>query len=267
MADGHVVTFDVETSNWKLNSRKTTILGTQHANLQPIPRGDGLFNVFATCEHPSLIYGSEGRMVYSAVTAENASCVCPFDSEAYPGAIAIAISDELKIALVDEERTTHVQTLPIGETVRRIAYSPNLKSFGLGTIRRSVVKNREIVRSHFKLADEVVFQELDSFELNEDEIVESVARADLTDGTTEPTERFIVGTAYIDAEEPDAVRGRILIFEVTDDRLLRLLIERQVKGACRALGIMGNKIVAALVKTVSQFPTHARGPRLSKPRL
>ena len=249
-ADGNVVTFSFDVSDFSLSSKSSIVLGTEQANFKALPRGDGLYNVFATCEHPSLIYGSEGRIIYSSVTAEKATCVCSFDSEAYPDAIAIASSEDLKIALVDTERTTHVQTLPIGETVRRIAYSTNLKVFGLGTIKRTLKAGVEVVQSHFKLADEVVFEELDTYELNEDELVESVIRADLKEGSQKAIERFVVGTAYLD-DGNESVRGRIMVFEVTQNRTLRVVTEIAVKGACRALAIVEGKIVAALIKTVS----------------
>ena len=253
MADGNVVTLSYDSTKAAVFDRSSTVLGTQQANFKAIPREDNLYNVFAMCEHPSLIYGSEGRIVYSAVTAEKASCICPFDSQAYPGAIAIATAEDLKIALVDSQRTTHVQTLPVGETVRRLAYSTRLKAFGLGTIKRTLKDGVEIVQSHFKLADEVVFGELDTYDLNEDELVESVVRADMDDAVEGSAERFIVGTAYLEDDHPDSIRGRIIIFEVTQDRMLRVVTEVAVKGFCRALAMMNGKIVAALVKTVSWF--------------
>ena len=250
MANGEVITFSTNLSNFSLSSKKVTVLGTQQANFRALPRSDGLSNVFATCEHPSLIYGSEGRIVYSAVTAEKASCVCSFDSEAYPGAIAIATPEDVRIALVDTERTTHVQTLLVGDTVRRLAYSPKLKAFGIGTIQRSVRQSQEVIRSHFKLADEVLFKELDTYALNEEELVESVIRADIREDSGELVERFIVGTAYLDDEEPDSIRGRIIVFAVTSERTLKVITELPVRGACRALGAISGSIVAALVKTV-----------------
>lgn len=257
MANGEVITFSVNLANFALSAKKLTVLGTQQANFKALPRSDGLTNVFATCEHPSLIYGSEGRIVFSAVTAEKASCICSFDSEAYPGAIAIATSEDVRIALVDTERTTHVQTLPVAETVRRIAYSPKLRAFGLGTISRTLRHSQEVVRSHFKLADEVLFENLDSYPLNEEELVESVIRADIREDSGDLVERFVVGTAYLDDEEPDSIRGRIIIFAVTSERKLKVITELPVKGACRALGVISGKIVAALVKTVRVPPAIA----------
>ena len=253
LGDGNVITYSIDTCDYTYTNRKSIVLGTQQANFQALPRGGGLFNVFATCEHPSLIYGAEGRLVYSAVTAEKATCICSFDSEAYPGAIAIATPEDLKIAIVDRERTTHVQTLSVEETVRRTAYSSKLKAFGLGTIRRTLKDGVEIVQSHFKLADEVVFKELDTYALNEDELVESVVRVDLKENSRKPVERFVVGTAYLDDERPESIRGRIIVFDVTQDRLLKVVTQLAVKGACRALGALDGKIVAALVKTVRWF--------------
>jgi len=258
LADGNVVTYTLQSQDKLFSARKSIVLGTQQANFTSLPRDDGLENVLAICEHPSLIYGSEGRMVYAAVTAEDATCVCAFNSSAFPGAIAIATADtgELKLAVVDEERTTHVETLPVHETVRRIAYSASLKAFGLGTIKRTLKAGVEEVQSHFKLVDEVVFQELDTYPLNEDELVECVIRCELDDGSGGLAERFVVGTAYLDdddqgqSDQAQKPRGRILVLEVTESRQLKLVTEQALKGACRCLSICRGDIVAALIKTV-----------------
>ena len=253
MANGEVITFSVNMDNMKLSSRKAIVLGTQQANFKSLPRSDGLSNVFATCEHPSLIYGSEGRIVFSAVNADKATTVCSFHSEMYPGAIAVASPEDVKIAQIDTERTTNVNSLPVGQTVRRLAYSPKLKAFGLGTIHRSLRETEEIVKSYFKLADEVMFEILDTYPLYEEELVESVTRADIREDSGEYLERFMVGTAFLEDEQDEAVRGRILVFAVTTERSLKLVTEQPVKGACRVLGCINGNIVAALVKTV-RFP-------------
>lgn len=122
MADGSVITFSINPIDYSLTSMSNLILGSEQPKFKKLPRGDGLYNVFATCENPSLIYGSEGRIIYSAVNSEGASRVCHFHSEAYPEAIAVATPHDLKIALVDKERTTQIQTLSIGATLRRVAY-------------------------------------------------------------------------------------------------------------------------------------------------
>ncbi|KAL8719275.1 MAG: hypothetical protein Q9225_003705 [Loekoesia sp. 1 TL-2023] len=263
MANGEVVTFAMNTTSHVLSSRKATILGTQGATFKILPRSEDLFNVFAICEHSSLIYGSEGRILYAAVTAEEASCVCPFDSEAYPSAIAIATPQDLRIALVDTERTTHVQTLKFNMTVRRVAYSPKQKAFGIGTISRELQDGYELIKSHFELADEVMFKKLDSVPLRDDELVESCIRADLRDGSSgEFVERFVVGTSYMDLDGGDYVRGRIIVMAVTPERKLKHVGEISTLGACRALDVIDGNIVAALVKTVVIYALNS--PNLTK---
>jgi len=258
MADGNVITFAFDSSSNELTGKKSIILGTREATFRALPRGNGLFNVFATCEHPSLIYSSEGRLVYSAVTAEKATVVCPFDSEAYPGSVAMATSDDLRIALVDTERTTHVQTLKVDETVRRIAYSPPLKAFGLGTIKRILKNGEEIMLSHLKLVDEIQFKELDTYALNEEELIECVMRCELADGSGGLAERFVIGTAYLDDQNTTAERGRILILEVTPERVFKLVTEIAIKGGCRCLAMCEDKIVAALIKTIVVYDVEFR---------
>lgn len=256
MADGSVITFSLDPTDLSMTGMNKLILGSEQPTFKKLPRGDGLFNVFATCENPSLIYGSEGRIIYSAVNSEGASRICHLNAEAYPESIAVATARELKIALVDKERTTQIQTLPMGSTVRRVAYSPSEKAFGLGTIDRKLEDGVEIVKSHFVLADEIMFRRLDALELGRDELVESVLRAEFPAGKDETgkdvaKDRFIVGTAYLDEEKEGSIRGRILVLEVDHGRKLTQVAELPVMGACRALAIMGDRIVAALVKTVS----------------
>lgn len=256
MADGSVITFSLDPKDLSMTGVNKLILGSEQPTFKKLPRGDGLFNVFATCENPSLIYGSEGRIIYSAVNSEGASRICHLNAEAYPESIAVATARELKIALVDKERTTQIQTLPMGSTVRRVAYSPSERAFGLGTIDRKLEDGVEIVKSHFVLADEIMFRRLDALQLGQDELVESVIRAEFPAGKDETgkdatKDRFVVGTAYLDEEKEGSIRGRILVLEVDHGRKLTQVAELPVMGACRALAIMGDRIVAALVKTVS----------------
>ncbi|KAF4537245.1 UV-damaged DNA binding [Lasiodiplodia theobromae] len=214
-----------------------------------IATADGNVVTFAMDPSTFALSGRKRRLVYSAVTAEKATCVCPFNAEAYPRSIAIAASGELHLAVVDEERRTHVQTLHVNET-------------------RVLRDREEVVQGHFRLADEVVFKELHSFEMNEYEIVECAIRAELDDGDGGVAERFIVGTSnLIDEEDSGSTRGRILVFEVTEDRQLKVIAEMSTKGACRCLAMIDGKIVAGLIKTVVvysfEYPT-ASTPLLVK---
>jgi DNA damage-binding protein 1 len=263
MEDGIVLTFNVDKSDYSLSGRKSVVLGTQQARFHVLPRDDGLYNVFATCEHPSLIYGSEGRIVYSAVTAQDAVCVCSFDSQAFPNSIVVATSNQLKISQIDTERRTHVSTLPMGETIRRIAYSPAERLFGIGTIKRALFKGEEIVTCSFSLVEDVKLGGIgEPYVLGEEygaELIECVIRADLpiNHGDFLPAERFIVGTSLIDEEnnyiQESDVRGRIMVFAVDSNKTPHLVGQILLKGACRKLAVLNGQIIAALTKTVVIF--------------
>ncbi|KAL4946814.1 hypothetical protein BDV06DRAFT_704 [Aspergillus oleicola] len=267
MADGSVITYNYNFSDHSLSGMNKLILGSEQPTFKKLPRGQGLYNVFATCENPSLIYGSEGRIIYSAVNSEGATRICHFNSEAYPEATAVATAQELKIGLVDKERTTQIQTLPMKATVRRVAYSPSEKAFGLGTIERKLVNGEEIVKSQFVLADEILFRHLDAFDFQQDEIVESVIRAESPDSKDgDAKDRFIVGSASL-TDDNNLFRGCIRVFEVDNGRKLAKVAEHNTRGACRALAMMGDKIVAALVKTVVVFRVAQKSGGLKLERL
>jgi DNA damage-binding protein 1 len=263
MEDGIVLTFNVDKSNYTLSGRKSVVLGTQQAQFHVLPSEDGLFNVFATCEHPSLIYGSEGRIVYSAVTAQDATCVCSFDSEAFPNSIVVATSNQLKISQIDTERRTHVSTLAMGETIRRIAYSPAERSFGIGRIKREIFKGEEILTCSFSLVEDVKLGSMgEPYILGQEhgaELIECLIRADLPTkhGAFLPAERFIVGTSLIDEDSEfhrnKDVRGRILVFRVDSNKTPHLVGQIPLKGACRKLAVLNGQIIAALTKTVVIF--------------
>lgn len=257
LEDGNIVTFNVSADPLSLSRRKTVTLGSSPARLHVLPEADGTCRVFATTDHASLIYSSERRIIYSATTADDATHVVPFDSAAFPNSIVLSTDSHLRICHIDKERLTHVKALPIHETVRRVAYSPLLKAFGLGCIKKELVDNEEVITSSIKLVDEVVFQEPGSpYVLDAStslEMVECVIRAELPDSTGGKAERFIVGTSFIvddEIGEAGETRGRILVLGVDDERQLYPIVSHNLKGACRCVSIMGHHIVAGLAKTV-----------------
>ncbi|CAK7211264.1 hypothetical protein SBRCBS47491_001064 [Sporothrix bragantina] len=257
MDDGTVVTFSVNMSDRTLHSKKSIGLGTRHANLHLLPQLNGTYNIFATTEHPSLIYGSEGRIVYAAVTAQDANVVCPFDSEAFPDAIVVASHSSIKLARPDTQKQTHVQTIRMGETIRRIAYSPAEKVFALGCINVEIVRGMEVPSCSVKLVDEILFRPVGTaLQLNNErgELVESVVRAELLDSQGSLAERFLVGTSYIPAdqgtEDEENSMGRLLVIGIDSERNPYIVSAHRMRGPIRRLAVLDGKIVIGLSKTV-----------------
>ncbi|OAP64952.1 hypothetical protein AYL99_00924 [Fonsecaea erecta] len=268
MADGTVLSYSVDPLKSALSGMTRILLGTEPVFFKQLPkdRRSGLFNIFASCEQPSLIYSSEGRIIYSAVNTDSASRVCSFNSEAYPEAIAIATPSELKLALIGTERTTQVQTLPIHETVRCLTYEPKAKIFAMGCVTRDIEDGEEVTMSSVKIADEVSFRELDAIELGNNELVECVVSTGSFETETESRtygEMFVVGTSFIEEKESvEWPRGRILVYEVNKENKLMEVTQLQVKAACKSLAMCDGKLVAGLMKTIVLYgfvPSSTRG--------
>ncbi|KAK2624485.1 hypothetical protein QTJ16_006435 [Diplocarpon rosae] len=258
MEDGVVLTFNVDRSTYCLSGRKSIVLGSEPAELHILPREGGLNNVLATCEHPSLIYGSEGQVVYSAVTAEDAQCACAFNSEAFPASVVVATNTCLKISQIDTERRTHVRTVHVGKTVRRIAYSPAERAFGIGCIERTLEDGEEKTTSTFALVEDVKFaqvgHEYHFQDKNGTELIECIIRTELPDSHGEPAERFIIGTSFLD-DYPDEAndRGRILVFGIDPKKNPYIVSSLTLKCACRRVAMLNGKIVAILTKTIVMY--------------
>ncbi|KAI5281866.1 hypothetical protein KEM54_003100 [Ascosphaera aggregata] len=259
MADGSVFSLSFNVTDYTLIKLSRILLSSEPASFKKLPRADGTYNVFAACEQSSLIYASEGRIIYSAVDCEPGTRICHFNTETYPGSIAVATPSKLKIAVVDSERMTQVHTLSVGETVYRTAYSQAERAFVLGTIKRDLQDGAEVVTSHFVLADEILFRKLNVYDLNPDELVSSVISFSLiigqdASGKDIVKDIFAIGTAYAGVVDSADVSGRIILFEITENRELDVLHELPLRGACRALAFMeDNKLVAALIKSVVVF--------------
>ncbi|KAI9052890.1 hypothetical protein LZ554_003162 [Drepanopeziza brunnea f. sp. 'monogermtubi'] len=258
MEDGVVLTFNVDKSTFSLSGRKSLVLGTEHAKFHLLPREGGMNNVLATCEHPTLIYASEGRIVYSAVTADDAKCACPFNSEEYPGSLVVATQRSLKISKIDDRRQTHVRTVHIGKTVRRIAYSGAERAFGIGCIERTMEDKEEKYTSTFSLVEDVKFAEVGNpvplDDENGTELIEYIIRAEVLNAREDPAERFIVGTSFLDEESADPnIKGRILVFGIDPKKNPYLVASLNLKCACRRVAMLDGKIVAVLNKTVVMF--------------
>lgn len=267
MGDGTLFTFSISEENYTLSHKKSIILGTQSVYFQPIPLGGGLVNVFATCDHPSLIYGLEGRIAYSAVTADRTTHVTPFNAQGFPNSVAVATEEDLKLAVLDFTRSTHVRDLPTGDVVRRVAHSKSRNIFGVLTINlyQDMITGDEEFKCHVRVVDSITFTMIDSYELQETELIESIVCANLSNGDNTFSERFIVGTGFQEESKDETTRGRILVFELSDDRKLKLAAELSVRGSCKGLEMVDGKIVAALNRTVQIYSWES--PLSLKPKI
>ncbi|KAF9098142.1 DNA damage-binding protein 1a [Mortierella sp. AD031] len=271
LGDGHLLTFALDATLSSLPTPKKISLGTQPIMLRQIssaPTETGMAavptgttegtsdHVFACSDRPTVIYSSNRKILYSNVNLKQVATVASFNCEAFPNALAIVGSDEegvLRIGSIDEFQELHVQTVPVHETARRIAYLASRKCFGVLTIQivsqepetvgttRIVACDEEEV-GFVRLYDDQTFDVVDSFELQRDESPQSITTVTFAG---DPTSYIAVGTAD-SISEGVPTKGRILILEVTETSQLKLVTEVEVKGGVMAIKEFQGKLLCGI---------------------
>lgn len=83
LGDGHLLSFQLNTSTGALADRKKVSLGTQPISLRTFCSKDTT-HVFAASDRPTVIYSSNKKILYSNVNLKEVSHMCPFNTAAFP---------------------------------------------------------------------------------------------------------------------------------------------------------------------------------------
>ena len=254
MTNGRVVTFALDSSNHTLYNYKRTTLGSWPATLTALPRRDGLFNVLVSCDTPTLIHGYDRRLIYSALPAEKAIIVCSFHSQAFPGGVAIATTQDLRISLLDEQRSTHTHTLPLQRTARRMAYAPDLKAFGVCTVFRTVFADAELMHSALTLVSEVSFREIAQYSFAVNELVESVIYQAPDPSRNASRGCFFVAITDL-ATPSNAAKGRVVLFYFSRESKLEPFKSIPFDGSVPRLAMIRDVLAVATTQIVDTYLT------------
>ncbi|KAF9175846.1 DNA damage-binding protein 1a, partial [Mortierella sp. AD010] len=263
LGDGQLLTFVLDAALSTLPTPKRISLGTQPIMLRRISSGQGKGetggtsnHVFACSDRPTVIYSSNRKLLYSNVNLKQVATVASFNCEVFPGALAIVGSDEeavLRIGSIDEFQELHVQTFPINESARRIAYLASRKCFGVISIKvvndepesvgNSMIETSEEQELGFvRLHDDQTFDLLHTYELQREEAPQCIAAVTFAG---DPTSYIAVGTAESESDNMPA-KGRILILEVTENSQLKLVTELEVKGGVMAIKEFQGKLLCGV---------------------
>ncbi|KAI1295060.1 DNA damage-binding protein 1a [Mortierella claussenii] len=265
LGDGQLLTFMLDAALSTLPTPKRISLGTQPIMLRQISSGkeestgnatSKSSHVFACSDRPTVIYSSNRKLLFSNVNLKQVATVAPFNCEVFPNALAIVGSDEegvLRIGSIDEFQELHVQTFPIHESPRRIAYVPSRKCFGVLSIRivseePEVVGSSRIVTSDeeeigfVRLHDDQTFDLLHTYELQREEAPQCISAVTFAG---DPTSYIAVGTAD-SVSEGIPTKGRILILEVTESSQLKLVTELDVKGGVMSIKEFQGKLLCGV---------------------
>ena len=258
--DGGLCAFRVQTSPGAAGALdlreapKTVSLGARPVTLRAF-RNRGARHVFAGSDRPTVIYGNNGKLVFSNVNVPDVAHASPFDCAAFPDSLALCSDADLVIGGVDDIQKLHVRAVPLGEQPRRIAHQPATKTFAVLTQRESVDGPR-IRDEHFvRLLDAETFETKHSYPLLPEENDGAVVSCRFAD---DDAPYYAVGTAFTAPEEVEPSRGRVLVFKVVRDELV-LVAEKEVKGAVYNLNAFNGKLLAGVNSKVQLFRWVARG--------
>ncbi|KAK9358448.1 CPSF A subunit region-domain-containing protein [Lipomyces starkeyi] len=247
MADGTLHSYHLGPStamDGELTEQKITILGTQPVSLYSLKN-----SIFAVSSHPSMIYGHAKKITISSVNlqAPTAIAVCKHTSIAEdPDAsdvLIFATDDKITYGVIDQLMSTHVQTLELRETARRLTImSPAAGVIGLITLKTELdsYSGDEIINCFVKIVDSSLFEVVDSYALQENEMAESI-----TSGFYDGTEYLVVGTGFA-ADREEYTKGRVLVFEITPEKRLSLVLQNELHGGIYAMCEVNGNLVCAV---------------------
>lgn len=240
LGDGSMFYFTLNKNDGSLSDKKKVTLGTQPTILKTF-RSLSTTNVFACSDRPTVIYSSNHKLVFSNVNLKEVNHMCSLNAEAYPDSLALATKNSVILGTIDEIQKLHIRTVPLGEAPRRIAYQESSQTFGVVTMRMDIqeaaglmpsrpsastqtqnvtsssnvgslpkpgagssVSNvefgQEVEIHNLLIIDQNTFEVLHAHQFNQAEYALSLMSAKLGD---DPNTYFVVGTALVNAEEPD----------------------------------------------------------------
>lgn len=290
LGDGSLFYFNLNPNTGTLTDRKKVTLGTQPTVLKTF-KSSATTNVFACSDRPTVIYSSNHKLVFSNVNLKEVNHMCPLNSEAYPDSLALANDNTLLIGTIDEIQKLHIRTVPLGESPRRIAYQESTQTFGVITMRHDILENdgpvpvrqsasttaqnttysstmasvvkpgnslstnaSEQVGQEYEvfsllIVDQHTFEVLHAHQFMVNEYVLSIVSTKLAD---DPNVYYIVGTCFVNPDEPEPKLGRIVIFFWNEGRLQQVA-EKEIKGAPYTLCEFNGKLLASINSTVRLF--------------
>ncbi|TPX39150.1 hypothetical protein SeLEV6574_g07407 [Synchytrium endobioticum] len=251
LGDGTLYNYIMDSATGTLRDKRKISLGTQPVSLRPFRGADGRNHIFAASDRPTVIYSNNQKLLYSNVNLKEVIHMTPFNLAAAPNALALATPDKLRIGTVDEVQKLHIRTIPLGEFARRITHENSHRVFGILTTRIEVDDGgMEAERSFLKILDDQTFDLIDTFELQQFEMPESIT---IVSFINDPQPTFAVGTAFAVPTEAEPSRGRILLFRLTSARRLSLIAATEIPGSAYSIVSLQERLVASVNSRIIVF--------------
>ncbi|KAJ3326837.1 DNA damage-binding protein 1a, partial [Blyttiomyces sp. JEL0837] len=249
MGDGYLISFVFDGHD--LRDRKKISLGSQPFSLIPFVK-DGENHVFAASDRPAIIYGSaKHKIMYASVNMKDVVHVSSFRVASSPNALAFATQEGLKLGVVDDIQKLHVRTIPINESPRRLVHDSRNRCICVLTSHVADDGDEEEA-SFLRIFDDDSYELLASHRMDANEYASSITIVTLSESKS----YIAVGTAIALPTEEEPMRGRILLFEITDQadkRDLAFVAEKTVGGCVYSMVSANGDIIAGVNSKVQVF--------------
>lgn len=277
--DGALIYYVFDIKSGTHGEAKKSSVGTRPPSLHRV-RNKNSQHLFVCSDRPVIIFSSSKKLVFSNVNVKVVNTVCSLSSSAYRDCLVISDGAAMVFGTVDDIQKIHVRSIPMGESVVRIAHQKSTGTYGvcsarveskedrvyasknaaafsksgpkLTATRNDMVDIRPRETGSFMVLDQNTFQVLHSHEFGPYEAALSCISGQLG---KDPNTYYIVGTGLIYPDETETKNGRIVIFEVDnlDRTKLRLVSDIGIRGGPLAIRILNGKLVAGINSTVRMF--------------
>lgn len=292
LGDGSVFYFQLDPITAKLSNCKKVTLGTYETILRPF-KSKSTTSIFACSDRPTVIYSSNNKLVFSNVNLKEVNYMCPIDTQCYSDSLALVSDSDLLFGTIDEIQKLHIKTIPLNESPVKIAHQLSTLTFGLlstridaadtdglrplrpsastlahskslatamssGTTKPvvSVSDLLELETSNLLIINQHTFEILHSHQFMPTEQAVSILSARLGE---ENEEYFVVGTAFVTPDEPEAKQGRVIVFKWSQESSLQQVAELSIKGCPYCLcEFENNKFLAGINASVNLIELNSR---------
>lgn len=290
LGDGSVYYFNIDPTSGRLSNCKKVTLGTYETTLKPF-KSQSTTSIFACSDRPTVIYSSNNKLVFSNVNLKEVNHICSLDTSYYSDSLALVSDSDIVFGTIDEIQKLHIRTIPLHESPIRIAYQQSTSTFGLLTSRRdyhdhtrpprqsastkahsksyalnmvnstrppciNASETNEIETTSLLIIDQHTFEVLHAHQFMPSESAYSILSAYIGEGDDE---YFIVGTAFVNHDEPEPKQGRLVVYKwFSDSSTLQQVAELTVKGCPYSLCDYDRKFLAGINASVNLVELNSR---------
>ncbi|RCH97919.1 DNA damage-binding protein 1a, partial [Rhizopus stolonifer] len=239
----------------KLLEERQTVVGTYCTSMHAYQHR-GETKVFITGSRPTIVTHLHGTLYFSAVNLKDMYRFTSFNDH-----MILMTPTGLMFGEIDlNQRLHHTKIVLENEMPIRIRYMPQLKLLAVGTtmIFKNLNNNFLIRKGKLNILDAqtlqgittisimyslIMFIVLDSYTLSNEEVVESMTVARFPGYQQD---FLFVGTAIPDPDDPEASRGRILVFDIKETHTCELIEAIDMSGVIYDMRSCHGSIVACV---------------------